>query len=335
VSNQNSSEVSEHFARYNGEDGLSALESSLGLASIGDENARVEALATEIGRRVTKWERSAARELTLEHETISKLFTVTERVGVSSYVNGGRLPGFWWAKLAVALNREVMYDRLVNQIHRETAALMASESAIGMRDSAGGAKIVGPNTESELLSAARHAAAEVTVAIDDMERLDHAGLMSNSEKLLAWHEALVESFTLSAPAGLPHEAQVIAYKEWMRSRFNGFHEEWEEILHAIPNNGFRRLTELVNRVNQGLVAAQYLSESATASAKARWDRLEPVKQWAFEQRAANPGKSRPAVIRDIAEEVKMRAKAAGESLSGDREAVIATITRWFRKAKIR
>lgn len=73
-----------------------------------------------------------------------------------------------------------------------------------------------------------------------------------------------------------------------------------------------------------------------AAAVSRWARLDPVREWAFEQRRDDPPpRSRAAVIKRILSEIKDRAKAAGEPLTGDDPAVTRTVTGWFRKAGIR
>jgi hypothetical protein len=339
LSNQNDFDSLEQAAeqareQYNGEGGLAGLESSLGLTANGDESGRIGAVIEEVRRRVVKWEGSPAKELLRDHEAISRLFTVTEKVHVASYVNNGRLPGFWWSRLAIALDGEALYDRLLTQIHRETAAQSAQHAAMAMADTPTGAKLVGPNCESALLAAARRAAAEVAQKIDELEKLDNAGLMANSNTISEWHDCLVERFIFNAPTGMPHEAQVLEYREWMRLRFVEFQTEWTRIVNSIPDNGFVRLLELLTRVNHGEAAARFLSDSTTASANARWQRLEPVKKWAFEQRRNNPGPSRAAVIRNILSEVKERAKAEKEPLTGSDEAVVRTVTDWFRKAGI-
>lgn len=78
------------------------------------------------------------------------------------------------------------------------------------------------------------------------------------------------------------------------------------------------------------------SERGRAPAEARWARLDPVKEWAFQQRRDDPPpRSRAAVIKRILPEVKERARAAGEPLTGDDPAVTRTISGWFRDAGIK
>lgn len=75
---------------------------------------------------------------------------------------------------------------------------------------------------------------------------------------------------------------------------------------------------------------------ARDSAQARWSKLDPVKAWAFEQRA-NEGSntSRAAFIRSILPEVRELAKEAGTPLTGSKDAVERTVTRWFRDAGVK
>ncbi|WP_028839953.1 hypothetical protein [Thermomonas fusca] len=78
------------------------------------------------------------------------------------------------------------------------------------------------------------------------------------------------------------------------------------------------------------------SERGKVPAVARWERLNPVKEWAFQQRRDNPPpKSRAAVIKSILPEVRERARAEGEPLTGDDLAVTRTVTKWFRDADIK
>lgn len=102
----------------------------------------------------------------------------------------------------------------------------------------------------------------------------------------------------------------------------GHDDLWQEIRGAINTAWQAGLTEAGK-------------ERTSSAANARWARLGPVKQWAFDQRAAQPNGSRAALIRSIAPQVRSMAREAGEPLTGDNQAVIDTVTRWFREAKIR
>ena len=324
-----------HNARdhYDGEGGLAALEACLSLPHHDGIDARIAALVGEVERRVTRWESQLANELITDHEAISKLFSVTENVSMSAYVNAGRLPEVWWAKLGVALERNGLYDRLTTQIHRETHANFARHSTRAMADSLAGPKKVGPKSEAALLAAAWTAATEVGMFLDAMEKLDDSGLRANSRKILGWHETLVESFTFSPPQGLGHEPAVLEFREWMRVRTMPFMEEWRRILDSIPNRGAERLLALADRVNRVMVAAHFVSNSTTASANARWARLEPVKTWIIAQRGVGAQESQAAFIRRILPQVRTMAREAGEPLSGDDMAVTRTVAGWLRKAK--
>lgn len=101
-----------------------------------------------------------------------------------------------------------------------------------------------------------------------------------------------------------------------------------------------RLEVLRGRIAAGKAAADAVSEIESARGKkpadARWARLDPVKEWAFQQRADNPlPRSRASVIKEILPEVRNRAKAAGATLSGTDDAVIRTVTGWFKDAGIK
>ena len=76
------------------------------------------------------------------------------------------------------------------------------------------------------------------------------------------------------------------------------------------------------------------TETGMTNADARWSRLDPVKEWAFQQRRDDPHGSRAPVIKRILPEVRQRAKAQGVALTGDDATVARTVTGWFRKAGI-
>lgn len=99
----------------------------------------------------------------------------------------------------------------------------------------------------------------------------------------------------------------------------------DAMMQEIEDSLTRAFRAGLDEANKGLTSS---------AATARWARLGPVKQWAFDQRAAQPDGSRAALIRDIAQQVRIMAREAGVPLTGDDQAVIATITGWFRKAKI-
>ena len=84
-----------------------------------------------------------------------------------------------------------------------------------------------------------------------------------------------------------------------------------------------------------LIAWEAEGERGVVLAQTRWARLDPVKEWAYQQRSDDPPpRSRAAVIRRILPEIKAKSKAAGEALTGDDVAIIRTVTGWFRKAGI-
>jgi hypothetical protein len=141
--------VMEAADRYNGEEGLSRLEAALGSTPIGDEASRIASIAVRVEKKVSEWEATKRSALLRDHELISRLFTLTEKVNVSAYVNQGCLPDTWWARLALALDKSGVFDRLTNQIHRESMAMMAKDvmqedRSLGGKTKAANAK---PNPE--------------------------------------------------------------------------------------------------------------------------------------------------------------------------------------------
>lgn len=82
---------------------------------------------------------------------------------------------------------------------------------------------------------------------------------------------------------------------------------------------------------------EYLAEvTAKKTAVARWARLDSAKDWAFDERRANPQGSRTAFLTKARlDTIKALARTAGEPLTGDDPSVKATVTGWFRHAKIK
>jgi hypothetical protein len=266
---------------------------------------------------------------------LSRLFTVTEKVSVAAFVNAGHVPDVWWANLALRLRERGLFDRLLKQIHRDTHAQMTSHSMRARADSPAGPKHVGPHNEQELLAEARRIALEAGAEVAEFEKLDDSALKEKAEQIIRWHEALVESFAFAQPARPGYDPAVLEYREWMSSRATIFMQEWRRILDSMPDRGAERLLVLAERVNRIMTAVQFLSENTAASAAARWARLDSVKKWAIDQRRLNSGGSRAAAIRALVPEVRRLAKEVGEPLSGSEEAVIRTITKWFRDAGVK
>lgn len=113
---------------YNGEGGLSRLEKRLGLSTEGDESKRIDAISGEVARLVEKWEGMKPRELLDEHETINALFGVVDKAQIYNYVNKGQLPRCWWGLLVLKIDENGLYERLWDQIHRETKAHMTRQA---------------------------------------------------------------------------------------------------------------------------------------------------------------------------------------------------------------
>lgn len=70
-----------------------------------------------------------------------------------------------------------------------------------------------------------------------------------------------------------------------------------------------------------------------AAADARWSKLEPVKQLAFERRKELQGVTRAEAIRRMLPAILDAARAAGVPLTG--QTPEATVTKWFRDAGIK
>lgn len=110
---------------------------------------------------------------------------------------------------------------------------------------------------------------------------------------------------------------------------------WEKELAEAAEKVAARLGPLRESRAARDAVSTHESERARMPANARWSRLDPVKDWAFEQRRANPDGDRAPLIRRILPQVKDRAREAGEPLTGDDVAVTRTVTDWFRKAGIK
>lgn len=186
----------------------------------------------------------------------------------------------------------------------------------------------------EALSAARAAAVVLSENIERFERMSPAELARNAVEIFEVDDALTQSWVFPQPAGMPHDQAVLDWREWRSTNAPELMREWGALIQAIPDDGYKRFCELVCNLVPAVIAAEVNSKQADAAASARWSRLDDVKAWAFEQRRNDPHVSRAAVIRRIAGDVRAKAKASGEPLTGDDRAVIDTVTRWFRKAKI-
>ncbi len=114
---------------------------------------------------------------------------------------------------------------------------------------------------------------------------------------------------------------------------------WETELGRMAEGIFAMLESLrveaaARQVRDAVEAVQ--TERGKKPAAVRWARLDSVKEWAFQQRKDDPPpRSRAAVIARILPEVRERARAEGEPLTGDDPAVTRTVTKWFREAGIK
>ena len=107
---------------------LATLESALGVTVDGDESARLDLVVTTLASRIDEWEQMTPSELMgRDHELIETLFRISDKASMSAFMNDGRLPSCWWARLVIRLDRNGLYDRLTDQIHRETQAQFAKE----------------------------------------------------------------------------------------------------------------------------------------------------------------------------------------------------------------
>jgi hypothetical protein len=126
--------------RYNSDWGLSQLEAVLGLHARGEQLSRIDDIVNDVVRKVSAWEAMTPTALIKHDVVMSALFAVQDKAHVSRVVNNGRLPDFWWARLAIRLDEVGIYDRLSDQIHRETQARMAQGILSDERGMGGKAK---------------------------------------------------------------------------------------------------------------------------------------------------------------------------------------------------
>lgn len=115
---------------------------------------------------------------------------------------------------------------------------------------------------------------------------------------------------------------------------------WEEsVIIELPAGSLPRFNKLVARAVQIKMARSLLAEVPREASTARWSRLDPVREVAFElhrqAREQAPGISRAESIRRMQSKVVEAARASGEPLTGDTPAVTATITGWFRRKGIK
>jgi hypothetical protein len=175
-------------------------------------------------------------------------------------------------------------------------------------------------------ASALDAAAALVRKLSEWESI--APLALASEKTVIWRASnALESAMLFSPvaiavlngASLPRPP-----KDWQ-----------EEVIVAIGSVDMHRFNQISGTATKAVIARGVVSATNEAATNKRWSRLEPARQLAFRLRAEQPELSRAKAIERMVDEVKAEAKKAGEPLSGSRETVEATITRWFRKAGIK
>lgn len=191
------------------------------------------------------------------------------------------------------------------------------------------------------LAAARAMAMELPKLVADCEALSLRDLIKMEEPLFAASDTLEMCFVFNCPSEAPSDP--VERVKWEADRFNNRNSlrdtelaaQWQCLLDSLGDT-WPRLMKLVGRVARWKMAEDLIGDANAESAHGRWAKLDPVKDWAFQQRKEDPPpRSRAAVIRRILPEIKIRAKAAGEPLTGDDPAVTRTVTRWFSKAGIR
>lgn len=109
----------------------------------------------------------------------------------------------------------------------------------------------------------------------------------------------------------------------------------EELICALGPERWKRFAKVFGTTVRAVYAEGVLSETNERAGKVRWDRLLPVKELAFRLRAERPRVSRNAAIKGMLTQIREAARNAGEPLTGDDDAVLETVTRWFRKAGIK
>ena len=165
-----------------------------------------------------------------------------------------------------------------------------------------------------------------------------------------WRQRIAEWGSLNPLKLIDHEPAIFGIASWLdlatmfspvaidylNDRPYGDPITWQEkVMVAIPLGEYQRFAELSGLLARALMAQEVIGTANVSAGRARWSRLDPVKQWAFEQRRADPNAKRPAVIRRITDQVRAMARDAGEPLSGDDHQVRRTITGWFVKAGIK
>lgn len=112
-------------------------------------------------------------------------------------------------------------------------------------------------------------------------------------------------------------------------------------LDTLENERSSLQTELARALSSAQESIQLLKEAlktaphraAKRATNARWSRLKPVKQLAFERRRQFAHLKRSPAIDKFLPEILEACRAAGEPLTGGDPK--ATVERWFRKAGIK
>lgn len=183
----------------------------------------------------------------------------------------------------------------------------------------------GKGLSREALAIASQMAEALPQLLREWEALSLRELASKRDEVFACSDQLDVSFIWDRQNAFPEASEL---EELMA--------QWEVCLWSIEDDGWPRLCALVNKLVSWEMAQGITSDEGAERANARWDRLEKVKEWAFEQRALNPApRSRASLIREIEPELVRRAKDADEPLTGSLESRLGTIARWFRVAGIK
>lgn len=208
--------------------------------------------------------------------------------------------------------------QFVQELMRACASIIEAQSAPNrFRAAKEGLSL--HNLTPENLEDACIAAKEVEQNIHEWESLSISESAQRAEEIWTVSERLLGKFIFQKARNA--EEQAVA-------------QRYADLINNLPSGLMHRFIAVESRLGPRCFASEEIQERSARNASQRWARLDPVMEWAFQARHDNPNGSRAAFIKARMDTIKAKAREEGEPLSGDDEAVTATITRWFRKAGI-
>ena len=137
---------------------------------------------------------------------------------------------------------------------------------------ADGGKLIAPETIDAHLKNAREAAASIMAGIDEWEKLTEDELVANADRFTSLSLAIAKKFVFAPPDGLPHEPQVLEYKQWRDANADLIREAFEGALYNVSDDVYRRFNALLQRIPKIVTTRRVLSEQASKNGKKKLEK---------------------------------------------------------------